>query len=91
MFSGVIKRKVPKTRKKGKNEPEKIKRGKERGRRSKTTQRRGKRMERGGREERRLIVGRKESQEGQGGLDLQEETLDPPLEDRSLETPPLVR
>ena len=48
-------------------------------------------MERGGREERTLKVERKESQEGRGGLDLQEETLDPPLEDRSLETPPLVQ
>ena len=48
-------------------------------------------MERGGREERRLIVGRKESREDRDGWDLQEETLDPPLEDRSLETPPLVQ
>ena len=48
-------------------------------------------MERGGREERRLIVERKESQEGRGGWDLQEETLDLPQEDRSLETPPLVQ
>ena len=48
-------------------------------------------MERGGREERRLMVERKESQEGRGGSDLQEETLDPSLEDRSLETPPLVQ
>ena len=48
-------------------------------------------MERGGREGRSLIVEREESQEGRDGLDLQEETLDPPLEDRSLETPPLVR
>ena len=48
-------------------------------------------MERGGREERRLMVERKESQECQDGWDLQEETLDPPLEDRSLETPPLVQ
>ena len=48
-------------------------------------------MERGGREERRLMVERKENQAGQDGLDLQEETLDPPLEDRSLEMPPLVQ
>ena len=48
-------------------------------------------MERGGREERRLIVGRKESQEGRDGWDLQEETLDLPQKDRSLETPPLVQ
>ena len=48
-------------------------------------------MERGGREERRLMVERKESQEGPDGWDLQEETLDLPLEDRSLETPPLVQ
>ena len=47
-------------------------------------------MERGGREERRLKVERKESQEGLDGLDLREETLDLPQEDRSLETPPLV-
>ena len=38
-----------------------------------------------------MRVERKESQEGRGGLNLQEETLDPPLEDRSLETPPLVQ
>ena len=48
-------------------------------------------MERGGREERRLMLGRRESQEGRDNWDLQEETLDPPLEDRSLETPPLVQ
>ena len=48
-------------------------------------------MERGGQEERRLMVERKENQEGQDGLDLQEETLDLPQEDRSLETPPLVQ
>ena len=48
-------------------------------------------MERGGREERRLMVERKENQEGRDGLDLQEETLDLPQEDRSLETPPLVQ
>ena len=48
-------------------------------------------MERGGREERRLLVERKEIWEGRGGLDLHEETLDLPQEDRSLETPPLVQ
>ena len=48
-------------------------------------------MERGGREERRLMVERKESLEDRDNWDLQEETLDPPLEDRSLEMPPLVR
>ena len=38
-----------------------------------------------------MRVERKGSQEDRGGLDLQEETLDLPQEDRSLETPPLVQ